>query len=79
MGVRFVGVGDSDSVVVIALNPETTGEAARLADAEPAGDDANSTLGTVEEESSLESETEGLPVTPHGVSADPGVQEDDSD
>ena len=30
MGVRFVGVGDNDSVVVIALNPETTAEAAEL-------------------------------------------------
>ena len=30
MGVRFVGVGESDSVVVIALNPETTAEAAEL-------------------------------------------------
>ena len=30
MGVKFVGVGDSDSVVVIALNPETTAEAAEL-------------------------------------------------
>ena len=32
MGVKFVGVGDSDSVVVIALNPETTAEAAELAE-----------------------------------------------
>jgi DNA gyrase subunit A len=30
MGVKFVGVGDNDSVVVIALNPETTAEAAEL-------------------------------------------------
>jgi len=30
MGVKFVGVGDDDSVVVIALNPETTAEAAEL-------------------------------------------------
>ena len=30
MGVRFVGVGDSDSVVVIALNPETTADATEL-------------------------------------------------
>ncbi|MGH3339574.1 MAG: DNA gyrase C-terminal beta-propeller domain-containing protein, partial [Propionibacteriaceae bacterium] len=47
MGVRFVGVGENDSVVVIALNPETTAEAARLADEAPAGDDSNSTLGVV--------------------------------
>ncbi len=36
MGVKFVGVGDNDSVVVIALNPETTAEAAELA--EPGAD-----------------------------------------
>jgi DNA gyrase subunit A len=30
MGVKFVGVGGNDSVVVIALNPETTAEAAEL-------------------------------------------------
>ena len=40
MGVRFVGVAENDSVVVIALNPETTAEAARLADEAPAGDDS---------------------------------------
>ena len=38
MGVKFVGVGDSDSVVVIALNPETTAEAAELA--EPSVEDS---------------------------------------
>ena len=36
MGVKFVGVGDNDPVVVIALNPETTAEAAELA--EPSAD-----------------------------------------
>ena len=30
MGVKFVGVSGNDSVVVIALNPETTAEAAVL-------------------------------------------------
>ncbi len=35
MGVKFVGVGTSDSVVVIALNPETAAEAAELD--EPSG------------------------------------------
>jgi DNA gyrase subunit A len=53
MGVRFVGVGDSDSVVVIALNPETTAEAAQLADETAAGDDSNSTSSVAEENSSL--------------------------
>ena len=37
MGVKFVGVGDNDSVVVIALNPETTAEAAELDDYRPTG------------------------------------------
>jgi DNA gyrase subunit A len=36
MGVKFVGVGDNDSVVVIALNPETTAEAAELAGSDTA-------------------------------------------
>jgi DNA gyrase subunit A len=53
MGVRFVGVGDNDSVVVIALNPETTAEAAQLADETAAGDDSNSTSSVAEENSSL--------------------------
>jgi DNA gyrase subunit A len=35
MGVKFVGVRDNDSVVVIALNPETTAEAAELDDSAP--------------------------------------------
>jgi DNA gyrase subunit A len=78
MGVRFVGVGESDSVVVIALNPETTAEAARLADEAPAGDDSNSTLGVVEDDSSPGSGPEVWPVTPDGVHED-AVQEDDSE
>jgi DNA gyrase subunit A len=57
MGVRFVGVGDSDSVVVIALNPETTAEAVQLAGDTAAGDDSNSSV--AEENSSLGSEAEG--------------------
>jgi DNA gyrase subunit A len=59
MGVRFVGVGDNDSVVVIALNPETTAEAAQLAGEDAAGDDSNSTSSVAEEDSSLGSEAEG--------------------
>jgi DNA gyrase subunit A len=59
MGVRFVGVGDSDSVVVIALNPETTADAVRLAGEDAAGDDSESTSSVAEEDSSLGSETEG--------------------
>jgi DNA gyrase subunit A len=59
MGVRFVGVSDSDSVVVIALNPETTAEAARLAGETAAGDDSNSALSVAEENSSLGSGAEG--------------------
>ena len=78
MGVRFVGVGENDSVVVIALNPETTAEAARLADEAPAGDDSDSTSGAVEDDSSPESASEVWPVTPDGVPED-AVQEDDSE
>jgi DNA gyrase subunit A len=78
MGVRFVGVGENDSVVVIALNPETTAEAARLADEAPAGDDSDSTSGVVEDDSSPESGPEVWPVTPDGVPED-AVQEDDSE
>jgi DNA gyrase subunit A len=78
MGVRFVGVGENDSVVVIALNPETTAEAARLADEAPAGDDSNSASGVVEDDSSPESGPEVWPVTPDGVPED-AVQEDDSE
>jgi DNA gyrase subunit A len=63
MGVRFVGVGDSDSVVVIALNPETTAEAAELA----ASDAADSTA----EEHALDDA--GAPPV------DSEVQEDDSE
>ncbi len=59
MGVRFVGVGDSDSVVVIALNPETTADAVRLAGEDAAGDDSKSTSSLAEEDSSLGSEIEG--------------------
>ena len=79
MGVRFVGVGENDSVVVIALNPETTAEAAQLADEAPAGDDSNSTSGIIEDDSSVGSGPEVSPVTPNGVSEDAGVQEDDSE
>ena len=78
MGVRFVGVGENDSVVVIALNPETTAEAAQLADEDPAGDDSNSTSGVVEDDSSSGSGPEVWPVTPDGVPED-AVQEDDSE
>ena len=59
MGVRFVGVGDSDSVVVIALNPETTAEVVELAGDTAASDDSNSTSSVAEEDSSLESGAEG--------------------
>jgi DNA gyrase subunit A len=79
MGVRFVGVGENDSVVVIALNPETTAEAARLADEAPAGDDSSSTSGVVEEDSSAGSGPEVWPASPDGVSEGAGRQEDDSE
>jgi DNA gyrase subunit A len=59
MGVRFVGVSDNDSVVVIALNPETTAEAAGLAGETAAGDDSNSAVSVAEDHSSLASGAEG--------------------
>ncbi len=43
MGVRFVGVGGNDSVVAIALNPETTADVAQLDPDTPVDDDAGST------------------------------------
>ena len=76
MGVRFVGVGDSDSVVVIALNPETTVEAAGLAGETAAGDDSNSTPGMAAENSSLGSEAVTVTRDPARATEDPGVQED---
>jgi len=79
MGVRFVGVSENDSVVVIALNPETTAEVAQLADEAPAGDDSNSTSGVVEDDSSQGSGPEVWPVTPKGVPEDAGVQEEESE
>ncbi len=66
MGVKFVGVGDSDSVVVIALNPETTAEAAVLAEEAPS-DPA--------EESGTDSISEPVGVEP----VDEEVREDDSE
>jgi DNA gyrase subunit A len=66
MGVKFVGVGDSDPVVVIALNPETTAEAAVLAEEAPSGP---------AEESATDSISEPVGVEP----VDEEVQEDDSE
>jgi DNA gyrase subunit A len=77
MGVRFVGVGDNDSVVVIALNPETTADAVRLAGEDAAGDDSNSTSSVAEENSSLGSEAELTRDPARVVTEGPGVQEDD--
>jgi DNA gyrase subunit A len=41
MGVKFVGVNGNDSVVVIALNPETTVEAAEIDEPAPEAADAD--------------------------------------
>ena len=78
MGVRFVGVGDNDSVVVIALNPETTAEVAQLADETAAGDDSNSTSSVAEENSSLKSVAVTMTRDPARAAEDPGVQEDET-
>ncbi len=72
MGVKFVGVGDNDSVVVIALNPETTAEAAELAEEAPS--DPAVEAGPVEE-SGTDSISEPVGSEP----ADEEVQEDDSE
>ena len=78
MGVRFGGVGDNDSVVVIALNPETTAEVAQLADETAAGDDSNSTSSVAEENSSLKSVAVTMTRDPARAAEDPGVQEDET-
>jgi DNA gyrase subunit A len=60
MGVKFVGVGDNDSVVVIALNPETTAEAAELdgSDApEPATPEADANSGDQPADAEVREET----------------------
>jgi DNA gyrase subunit A len=79
MGVRFVGVGDNDSVVVIALNPETTAEAAQLAGETAASDDADSASSMAEEDSSLGSAAVTVARDPARETEDLGVQEDDSE
>ena len=66
MGVKFVGVGDSDPVVVIALNPETTAEAAVLAEEAPSDPAEESGTDSISEPSGVE------PV-------DEEVREDDSE
>ena len=66
MGVKFVGVGDNDPVVVIALNPETTAEAAVLAEEAPSDPAEESGTDSISEPSGVE------PV-------DEEVREDDSE
>src|SRR5919107_205036 len=70
MGVRFVGVGGNDSVVAIALNPETTADAAQLDPDPPVDDDAGST----------DDHDEVLPGPAAGsAAASSEVEEDDSE
>jgi DNA gyrase subunit A len=60
MGVKFVGVGDNDSVVVIALNPETTAEAAELdgsAAPEPGTPEADANSGDQPADAEVREET----------------------
>ena len=54
MGVKFVGVGGNDSVVVIALNPETTAEAAVLAEEAPSDPAEESGTDSISEPSGVE-------------------------
>jgi DNA gyrase subunit A len=70
MGVKFVGVRDNDSVVVIALNPETTAQVSELDEAAPTAD--------VEDETTEPAPTASEPTD--DVSLEPGeVEEDDSE
>ena len=70
MGVRFVGVGGNDSVVAIALNPETTADAAQLDQDTLVDDDAGS----------ADDHDEALPEPVAGsAAASSEVEEDDSE
>jgi DNA gyrase subunit A len=70
MGVRFVGVGGNDSVVAIALNPETTADVAQLDPDTPVDDDAGS----------IDDHDEVLPEPVAGsAAASSEVEEDDSE
>ena len=71
MGVRFVGVRESDSVVVIALNPETTADVTELDETAPAAVDGSEPNPTPSDGSP--DRTDDL--TP----AEGEVEEDDSD
>jgi DNA gyrase subunit A len=81
MGVKFVGVRDSDSVVVIALNPETTAAAAGLE--QEATDGASSEVTSTEADTDLtpapetETDVDAEPVQ-DGADGDE-VEEDDSE
>jgi len=65
MGVKFVGVGERDSVVVIALNPETTAEVAAIDEAVAEG------VAEVEQEAA----EAALAIEESQVAAEPGVLE----
>ncbi len=79
MGVKFVGVGDSDAVVVIALNPETTAEVAELAEETDAGDDSGAAPPAVTEEFSTEAVAPGAPEASGDSPGFDGPEEDDSE
>ena len=71
MGVRFVGVRESDSVVVIALNPETTADVTELDEAAPAAVDGSEPNPTA---------SEGSPDRTDDLAPAQGeVEEEDSD
>jgi hypothetical protein len=76
MGVKFVGVAENDSVVVIALNPETTAEAAELVAETSAGEDLPASDDDAAEGSPPESVTRPSEETGSEPDADE-VQEDD--
>jgi DNA gyrase subunit A len=77
MGVKFVGVNDGDSVVVIALNPETSVEVAAIEEAvaEESAEvqEAAAALAAAEDDSQV---TAGPGVLETGESQDPSVEDD---
>lgn len=77
MGVKFVGVSDRDSVVVIALNPETTADVAAIdeAVAEDSAEvqEAAAALASAEEDSRVTAEPGVLET---GEDDDPSVEDD---
>jgi DNA gyrase subunit A len=78
MGVKFVGVGNNDSVVLIALNPETTAAAAELVE-ETTAEETASTPSVDAEDSGAGSLTQEISASGDDEPVDEEFQEDDSE